>query len=193
VRKTLLAGLSVAVAAVLVVWLSDVFGLDLDSVALLGAALGAVLALVPDRTPVFRLVGFACGFLAVWVGYLLRAGVLPDSAGGRAVAVGLVVLLCVGVTAAGRDRLPLWSTLLGAAALSGAYEVTYAAAPPEVLSTSMSTATTLLFTVAIGFLAAALIAPAVAPGAKPVEREPRPAGDDETTSKLDDLMMETSK
>ena len=36
--------------------------------------------------------------------------------------------------------------LLGAAALAGAYEYTYAAAPPEVASTSVSAVTALLFT-----------------------------------------------
>jgi len=184
-RKSLLAGVLLAVAAVVVVLVSAAFGLDLESVALLGAALGAVVALVPDRTPGVRLAGFAAGFLAAWLGYLLRAGALPDTAGGRAVAVGVVVLLCVGVTAASVGRIPLWSTLLGTAALSGAYEFAYAAAPPEVLSTSMSTATTLLLNVGVGFLAAALVAPSEAAGrpraAKPVEDTP-------TDPQLDDLM-----
>jgi hypothetical protein len=195
-RRTLLAGLLLAVAAVVVVWVSAVFGLELESVALLGAALGAVVALVPDRTPLARLGGFAAGFVAAWIGYLLRAGLLPDTAGGRAVAVGLVVLLCVGITAASVGRLPLWSTLLGTAALSGAYEFTYAAAPPEVMSTSVSTATTLLFNVAVGFLAAALIAPSAAAGAADAEEprpEPRPADDEGATHKLDDLMMEKTQ
>lgn len=190
-RKSLLAGVVLAVAAVVVVLVSAALGLDLESVALLGAALGAVVALVPDRTPAVRLGGFGAGFLAAWVGYLLRAGMLPDTAGGRAVAVGLVVLLCVGVTAVSRGRIPLWSTLLGTAALSGAYEFTYAAAPPEVVSTSMSTATTLLFNVAVGFLAAALIAPGEADGAgQPATRPHRGSKSPEADSTLDDFMME---
>ena len=195
-RKSLLAGVLLACAAVMVVLVSAAFGLDLESVALLGAALGAVVALVPDRTPAVRLGGFAAGFLMAWFGYLVRAQFLPDTAGGRAVADGLVVVLCVAVVAVSRGRIPLWSTLLGTAALSGAYEFTYAAAPPEVLSTSMSTATTLLFDVAVGFLAAALVAPAEASGSdRPVTPEPRdeapaPA---EQTSRLDDFMMEKTQ
>lgn len=187
-RKTMLAGLLLAVAAVVVVWLSAVFGLELESVALLGAALGAVVALVPDGSPATRLGGFAAGFVAAWIGYILRAALLPDTAGGRAVAVGVVVLLCVGVTAASLNRIPLWATLLGTAALSGAYEFTFAAAPPEVMSTSMSTATTLLFNVAVGFLAAALVAPPAAAGTGRPARRTRPAPADEPSSKLDDLM-----
>jgi hypothetical protein len=190
-RKTLLAGLALTVAAVLVVLLSATFDLELESVALLGVAMGAVLALVPDRTPAVRLAGFFGGFVAAWVGYLVRAALLPDTAGGRSVAVALVVVLCVAITAATMNRLPLWTTLLGTAALTGAYEFTYAAAPPEVATTSMSTATTLLFTLAIGFLAAALVAPA-AGEVRPVRRT-RPPVSADSDHKLDDLMMEKTK
>ena len=211
-RRTLMAGGVLAVAAVLVVIVSSALDLELESVALLGGALGAVVALVPDRTPLVRLGGFAAGFVAAWIGYVVRAALLPDTAGGRAVAVGLVVLLCVGITAASMNRLPLWSTLLGTAALSGAYEFTFAAAPPELASTSVSTATTLLFNVAVGFLAAALVAPSQRPEGAPGPRALAPADDSATTTtrstktsddtsdsadsgdaKLDDFMMEKTK
>lgn len=158
-RKSFLSGLALAIAAVLVVVISSTFDLELESVALLGAALGAVVALVPDRGPGARLLGFTLGFLIAWIGYVARALLLPDTSSGRAVAVGLVVILCTLVAALSADRLPLWSVLLGTAALAGAYEFTYSAAPPELLHTSASTATTLLFTVGIGFLAASLVAP----------------------------------
>jgi hypothetical protein len=141
---------------VAVVVVSDLFDLRLESTALLGAAMGAVVALVPDRTPLQRLVGFAAGAVAAWIGYLLRAGFLPDSVGGRAVTVGLVFLLCVAVAGATANRVPLWSTLLGAAALVGAYEYSYAAAPPEVTSTSITAATALLVPAAVGYVIAAL-------------------------------------
>jgi hypothetical protein len=193
-RKTLLAGLVLAVAAVLVVLVSTMFDLELESVALLGAALGAVIALVPDRTPLVRLAGFAGGFVAAWIGYVMRAAMLPDSAGGRAVAVAVVVILCVAITALSMNRLPLWTTLLGTAALAGAYEFTYAAAPPEVASTSVSTATTLLFNVAVGFLAAALIAPAEGSAIASRHKRPLEAHDDDIDASdhtLDDLMEKT--
>jgi hypothetical protein len=201
-----MAGGVLAVAAVLVVIVSSALDLELESVALLGGALGAVVALVPDRTPLVRLGGFAAGFVAAWIGYVVRAALLPDTAGGRAVAVGLVVLLCVGITAASMNRLPLWSTLLGTAALSGAYEFTFAAAPPELASTSVSTATTLLFNVAVGFLAAALVAPTSRPEPATGHRSAAPSDDstqtsrptkktsaDSADSKLDDFMMEKTK
>lgn len=191
-RRLLLAGGVLALAAMLVVALSAQFGLELESTALLGAALGAVIALVPDGSPGMRLAGFASGFVAAWVGYVLRATSLPDTAGGRAVATAIVVLLCVAVAAVSRQRLPLWSILLGTAALTGAYELTYAAAPPELASTSLTTATTLLFNIAVGFLAAALFAPVAAPTSTSSDRHRRwKSRDEPATAKLDQMMENT--
>jgi hypothetical protein len=197
-RKTLIAGVVLALAAVVIVIISSALDLELESVALLGGALGAVVALVPDRSPLVRLGGFAAGFVAAWIGYAARAQFLPDTSTGRAVAVGLVILLCVGITAASMNRLPLWTTLLGTAALAGAYEFTYAAAPPELLSTSFSTATTLLLNVAVGFLAAALIAPTGDRGPSAhTHRQSGPTDDDSTAAgddaRLGDFMMEKTK
>jgi hypothetical protein len=188
-RKTIIAGLVLALASALVMWLSAVFDLELESVVLLGAAVGAVVALVPDRTPLVRFLGFAAGFVAAWLGFFARAAFLPDTAGGRAVAVGLVLLLCVVVVAVSAGRLPLWSTLLGTAAMVGGYEYTYAAAPPEVATTSVSAATSLLFCIAVGYLVAATVAPqagAVAP-------RPRTRDENLENTRFDDLMMEKTK
>ena len=185
-RRTMLVGGVLTVAAVLVVVVGNLLDLELDSVALLGVALGAVIALVPDRTPLMRLAGFAAGVLIAWVGFIIRAALLPDTATGRAVMVGLVVLLCTLVAAVSFDRLPLWSTLVGAAAMSGAYEYTFAAAPPEVASTSVSTATALLVAASVGFLTVALTAPR---GDVPrPERERAPRATDDANHSLDDMM-----
>lgn len=191
-RKTMLVGLVLTLAAVVVVFVSAWLDLKLEPVALMGVAVGAAIALVPDRTPLMRLAGFVGGFVAAWIGYFVRAAMLPDSTGGRAVAVGLVIILAVAVAAASLGRIPLWSTLLGAGAFAGAYEYTYAAAPPEVATTSVSTATALLLTAAAGYLATALVAPA---GEQPVERAHRaPASrNDDETGRLDDMMMEKTK
>lgn len=194
-RKSLLAGVVLALAAMVVVIISQALDLNLASVALLGAAMGAVTALVPDRTPGARLGGFAAGFVVAWVGYLVRAQLMPDTSGGRAVAVGLVVLVCVAITAATVDRLPLWSLLLGAGAFAGAYEFTYDQAPPEVLSTSMTTATTMALNVAIGFLVAAFFAPAVGRDTeKPQPSRPPDVNESrDPDARLDDLMKENAK
>lgn len=192
-RKTLLVGAVLVVAAVVVVMLGSALDLELEAIALLGVAAGAVVALVPDRPPLMRLAGFVAGVVIAWIGFFVRAGFLPDSVGGRAVAVGLVVALAVGVTAVSLDRIPLWSTLLGVAALAGAYEYTYSAAPPEVASTSVSAVTALLFTAAIGFLATALAAPRGDTTAQVSHRRPTAPRSEEQTQDLDETNMEKAK
>lgn len=187
-RANLLSGLVLACAAVLVVWSSAALGLDLESVALLGAALGAVVALVPDRSALSRLGGFGIGFVIAWVGYAARALLLPDSSSGRAVAVFLVVLACAVVAAVAGERIPLWSLLLGTAALAGGYELTYSDAPSQMLDTSVSVATTLLFTTGVGFLAASIIRPIdPASRGRAAGLRPDPSGDP-ANARLDDMM-----
>lgn len=151
-----LPGVMLAAGAALLVVLGAALELDLDSTALLGSALGAVVALVPERSPLVRLGGFAAGFVIAWIGYVVRASMLPDTSGGRAVAVVVVLLLCVAVAAATADRLPLWTLLLGTAGMVGAYERTFAAAPPELIRTSTTTATAFFLCVAVGFCAVGL-------------------------------------
>jgi hypothetical protein len=176
-----------------------VLDLDLESVALFGAALGAVVALVPDRTPLVRLGGFAVGFVAAFIGYVLRAAVLPDTSAGRAVAVVIVLLLCVGVSAAARDRLPLWTLLLGTVGLVGAYEFTYAAAPPELMTTSVDTATALFLSLAVGFFAAGLASAGPARRTRRTDSSPTadervyPASEAHSDRVRLNDMMETSK
>ena len=199
-RATLLAGVTLAVAAVLVVLVSSGLDLELESVALLGAALGAVVALVPDRTPLVRLGGFAAGFVAAWVGYVVRAALSCPTPPAAAPSPSAWSSCSASASPPPPwTGCPLWTTLLGTAAFAGAYEFTYAAAPPELLSTSVSTATTLLLNVAVGFLAAALVAPGAAAGLAPLQRagattrRPRHRRPTRTDARLDDFMMEKTK
>jgi hypothetical protein len=191
-RTTLLTGAALVAAAVLVVTLGAGLELELESTALMGAATGAVVALVPDRSPLARVVAFLIGFAAAWLGYLLRAAVLPDATSGHAVAVAIVVVLCVAAAAVSRERLPLWGTLLGAAALAGSYELTYADAPSQVLDSSATTSTTVLLTCAIGFLAAALVAPRTAAGGSGGDARRTPSAPDAGAESTLDQMMEAS-
>jgi hypothetical protein len=163
-RNNIVGGVVLAVVAALVVGLGQVLGLDLQHVALIGAALGGVLGLVPDRTPAERIGGFLVGFVVAWAGFAIRAAVLPDTASGRAVAAFLVVAMCM-IVAAGMTvtpaRLPLWSMLVGVAAIVGAYEETYTNAPSQFLSESPTAATTVLLAVSLGYLATAVLGPHV--------------------------------
>lgn len=184
--RLLAAGAVLAAGAATTMLLSEALDLGLESVVLMGAALGAVLALVPDATPGRRLGAAAAGFAVAFIGYVARAAYLPDSATGRALAVALVVMLCVAVAAATAQRLPLWAVLLGTVGLTGAYELTYAAAPPRLLETSVSTGTALALNVALGFALAVLAGPAAGPRRPSPEA---PARENENVTL--DTMMET--
>ncbi|MGV8978583.1 MAG: hypothetical protein ACOH17_11110 [Cellulomonas sp.] len=161
-KRHVLAGIFLAVLAALIVLLSGMLGPDVQSVVLLGAALGGALGLVPDRSPTQRVGAFGVGFVAAWIGYLLRAAALPDAPSGRAVAVLVVLLVCLAVAAATRGRLPLWAALIGAGAMAGSYEAAYAADPTAFLASSPASATAVLLTAAAGFVATALLGPTVA-------------------------------
>jgi hypothetical protein len=156
-KSRVIKGAVLALFGSLTVALGHVFGLDLDQVALLGVTLGAVIGLVPDRTLVERIVGFAVGFALAWIGYALRAGMLPDTATARAIVVfGVIVVAMIVVLATG-SRVPLWSTLVGMAALVGAYEQTYAASPSLFVSDSPTAATTVLLACAMGVVGSTLL------------------------------------
>jgi hypothetical protein len=152
--RTLVTGSVLAVAAAALADHGAVFGADLPKVALLGAAAGAVLGLVPDRSPALRVGGFVGGFLAAWVGYALRAGFLPDIPMGRAIAAVVVVSVITAIATASANRLPMWAGFLGAATLLGSYESTFAATPTGFVSDSMTAVTTSLLATAIGYLIA---------------------------------------
>ncbi len=187
-RLDILSGAALAITAAAAVVLGAFFGLELDHVALLGIALGAVVGLVPQGRSIHRLAGFGAGFGLAWTGYALRAAVLPDSTSGRAVAVLAVVLGCLLVHLASRHTVPPWSALVGVAAMVGAYEETYTAAPSQFVDQSMSAATTVLLTAAIGYLVSALFVP----DAVPAQDSPHTAAEQDTQS-IDELMTESAR
>jgi hypothetical protein len=152
-RRTLITGGLLAVFAALLAQFGGALGLDEVRSALLGAALGAVLGLVPGvDSPVSRAVGFMVGFVLAWIGYGLRAGVLPDTGAGRAVAAFLVIVVLTGICAATMGWVTLWTGLLGVGALAGAYEFAFGIDPTAFTSESVTAATTVLLAASVGFL-----------------------------------------
>ena len=198
-RRSLVAGLVLAVFAALVIGLGELLGLDLQHVALLGAALGGVLGLVPHPLPLGKLGGFVIGFVLAWIGFAVRAAVLPDSASGRAVAAFLVVAAIGAACAVSGGRVPLWSGLIGAAAIVGAYEETYTNAPSQFLKESPTAGTTILFAVALGFLATSLLGAGLRSGAHEAPdgwnwfNRDSASRNDKNTVGIDDLVAGDSK
>src|SRR5450756_2504039 len=81
-------GAILALFGAFTIGLGHLLGLELDQVAFLGVALGAVIGLVPDRSQTERIVGFLAGFVLAWIGYAVRAAVLPDTGTGLACRCG---------------------------------------------------------------------------------------------------------
>jgi hypothetical protein len=156
-RRTLVTGGLLALFAALLAQFGGSLGLDEVRSALLGAAIGAALGLVPGNDSSYgRVVGFVVGFALAWIGYALRAGLLPDSGSGRALAAFLVIAVLTGICAATMGWMPLWTGLLGVAAIAGAYEFAFGIDPTAFLSQSVTAATTVLLAAAVGYLVGAV-------------------------------------
>jgi hypothetical protein len=150
VRISLLAGGLVAIAAFLLVDHGGHLGTQLLQTAVLGVALGAAVALVPDGSLAWRAGAFGWGMVLAWGGYAIRAGFLPDIPIGRAIAAAIVVVLVTGATVLSMGRMPLWAGLAGVAAMVGAYEVTFSADPTAFKSEGFTALTSIGLTAAIG-------------------------------------------
>jgi len=156
-KSLAIKGAVLALFGALTIGFGELLGLDLDQVALLGVALGGVIGLVPDRSQTERIVGFLAGFGLAWIGFAVRAAVLPDTSLARAIVVFMMILAAMGISTASASRLPLWSLLVGAAAMVGAYEQTYADTPSLFATESPTAATTVLLAAAMGVLGTMLL------------------------------------
>ena len=175
--RSLLSGCVLALCAAAVLMIGG--GSDLEHVALLGAALGGVIGLVPHEPKLGKLGGFALGFIVAWIAFGIRAALLPDSTAGRAVAAFLVILVCGAVASVSAGRVPLWSALVGAAALVGAYETSYTNSPTEFLTASPQTATTVLLAAGFGFIGTTIVNTFIKGAEAMPKRDPHGTPDDD--------------
>ena len=176
-RNTLFTGLLLVAAVLLTVLFGSWFDLETAQTTLVGVASGAVVVLAAPAGRVGRTLGaFALGVFFTLVGYVLRAAMLPDTSGGVAAFGVIVVVLCTLTALVTRERLALWAQLLGAASFAGAYEAAYNVAPPQVATTAITSLTTLALCVAMGFLAASLVAPRPEHAVPPPPPAPAPDG-----------------
>ncbi len=150
------AGALLALAAAVFVMLGEGLDLGITFVAILGIGLGAVVALVPDHGLGARTAAFAIGVAVAWAGYAVRVAVLPDTAVGRALIIGVAVLALTAASVITRGKLPFWAILLGGAGFAGAYEHVFAENPPLFATESVSTMTSLVLAVVVGLVVTAL-------------------------------------
>ena len=155
-RKVFVSGILLAIGAVLLVFINGSLGLGMKSI-LLATAIGGAVGLMKNGGPIARVGSFLVGFVIGFASYFLRAGLLPDSMIGAAIAVAIVILLITLICGLTKDRLPFWSALLGAALFIGGYDFLFASAPYNVITESVATAPALLLPFAVAFLLASLV------------------------------------
>jgi hypothetical protein len=160
-RRALTGGLMLAVVVVLVALLGSALHLSV----LWPIVLGAAVLLVPGDHTAGRLVMLIAGAVAAWMGYALRAAVLPDLPISLGLAVAVPVLLVAVLAAATAGRLPLWAGLAGLAGFSGVYDAAFRANPTGFVADSLTAMTALLLAVALG--AAAGVGARMLSGARP--------------------------
>jgi hypothetical protein len=186
-RQSVVAGLLLAAATGLLILLSEPLNLHVEQYVLVGLLLGAVLGLMADLAMWDRLAGFGIGLVAIWIAYGVRAGFLPDSSGGRAIAsAGLVAFFVLLVWLAG-GRLHIAPMLLGAAALAGAYELTFTEAPPRFLQESTAALTGVLLAAAVGFACTVVASALIGPDRVPGRHRDSDGGGDETEVSFDEM------
>ena len=149
--RVFLFGITCAVFAFLVIMAGQFLNLNLQNV-LFGTAAGAILALVRIQSPVARLGAYMIGVIFGMALFLLRAGVLPSTWIGNALAVVIIILILTAVSAFTKDRLPLWAMLLGAMTFVGAYNGYFTSTPWLYKTQIISTASGTLLPFAAGFL-----------------------------------------
>lgn len=165
-KSTLIFGVVLAVLAGVAVLLGDLLVLDLRNV-ILGAGIGAVLGSIPERSPILRIAGFLIGIVIAWVAYAVRATLLPVSVWSVViVAVGTVLLLTV-VAVVSAGRIPLWTLLLGAVGMIGAYEWSFLDSPTDFINQSLAAMASLILTAGVGVVAAVAAAAAVGARGEP--------------------------
>lgn len=179
--RTLLGGAVLAIFGALTIVLGDVLGLELDDVAFLGIAMGAVIGLVPDRSPLARIAGFFAGVVVALIFFALRANALPDTTTGRAVAVLVALLACAIVSVLTTAWVPLWAILVGATAVIGAYENTFVADPSVFLDEAPAAVTAVLLAAAMGHLATTIFGPDTERRVRAEYPEPERPGTDPST------------
>ena len=155
--STFLAGIAVIIGAAALIFVAPAY--DLGASLIVGLAAGAAVALAPAEKGARKIAGFLVGVVAAAAGYVLRAGLLPDSATGSMIGVSAVFLLITLVAVITRGRTPLWASFAGVAAMAGAYETVHLLDFAGLLvNLPIAVAGTLLAS-AVGFTAASLFTP----------------------------------
>jgi hypothetical protein len=151
--RILIRGAVLALVAAILALAGGALGIDTLWPVLLAAAVGVAAA---SSLSVGRGAAFIGGALIGWVAMAIRAGLLPDTAFGRAIVVVLAIAVITAIAAATADLAPMWAGLAGYALFAAYYEPVYTASPTTFVADSTAAMVTVLLATAFGFGAALL-------------------------------------
>lgn len=164
--RTFFAGLAVFGAAAIALLVDGLLDLGLGNV-MFGIAIGAVLGLSRSGSPIGKIGAFVFGIFIAFVGYALRALLLPSSTGGLLLYMAIVIIIVAGVCALTKNRMPLWAGFLGVATVIGVYETMFLAAPQNLLAELPAQISTVLFPASLAFIVSIFFADEEPPPATP--------------------------
>ena len=154
-RRVLAGGFVLAILAAVAMWIGNQFNISMGQ-TVFGIAIGATLALVPDVSPVKKIVGFLIGMVLTLVAFAVQALFFPLTSVGFAVGAFLAVILVTIVAALLHNKIPFWTFVLGVAALGGAYGTQFLASPQNLATEGVAAFGSILFVSALGFLGAVI-------------------------------------
>lgn len=169
-RLTTFMGLFLTVAILISAAVSNLLNLQFANI-MLGVAIGGALGRYAFVSPLVRVASFFVGFLLAWMSYGVRAAVMPADSMSLAIVAAVLFLVLTLIALATRNRLNLGSMILGVAAVSGAYEAAYNAAPYLFVSQSTASAAAVLVPVSLGWLAVALAQLVTREGETPLDSD----------------------
>ena len=113
-RRTFLVGLAAAIIGGFGIWLGTQFDMNFTN-TIMGVGGGVILAVVPERSPMMRLVGFLIGYVLGAFFTAMVLGLIPGGTTTVGLAVAFMVIfvpiaIISGLTA---NRIPAWTMLLG--------------------------------------------------------------------------------
>ena len=155
--RTLIAGLSLAVFALVIYLLPGELGKAAIAHTVFGLVMGTVVGLLPGADPANRISAYFAGLLLAFASYVARGGLLPYTKYSSAIVVLLMLVVVTGITAVVRSRAWFVLMLLGVASMYGLAELQFQAAPAAYLASAGLALVGIFLGFSLGFTVSSLL------------------------------------
>jgi hypothetical protein len=182
-RRTIVVGLSAALIGGIGIWLGGIFNMGFSN-TITGVGGGVILAVVPERSPLLRLIGFLIGYVLGAFFTAMILGLIPGGTTtvGMAIAFLIIFIPIALISALSANRILVWTMLLGALVFTAGFGAGALAEPWTAADKFPGAFFSILAMSSIGFLT--VIVAELVPEKKPPKREPAdsdfPSPDDNT-------------